>query len=88
MAFYATLTKKIAPLAIFCLSARNFSGYAYRPAETHRVPDAMFPLPDQSLTEGTAFAAAASPLLAGLLLLGLVLLIRTPSGAAMERARR
>lgn len=48
----------------------------------------MFVLTDQSLIEGAAVAAAAPSLLAGLLLLGLVLLIRTPLGAAMERVRR
>jgi hypothetical protein len=48
----------------------------------------MVALSQPSLIEGAALAAAASPLLAGLLLLSLVLLIRTPSGAAMERARR
>lgn len=42
----------------------------------------------QSLTEGAAGAAAAPMALAGIILLSLVLLIRTPSGAAMERARR
>ncbi len=41
----------------------------------------------QSLTEGAAAGAATPLTLAGLILLSLVLLIRTPSGAAMERAR-
>ncbi len=48
----------------------------------------MTALIEHSLTQGPADAAAVLPALAGLLLLSLVLLIRTPSGAAMERARR
>ncbi len=47
----------------------------------------MVALSLKSLTEGAAVAAAAPLALAGLILLSLVLLIRTPSGAAMARAR-
>lgn len=45
----------------------------------------MLALFNLSLTEEPAAAAAG---LAGLVLISLVLLIRTPPGAAMERARR
>lgn len=42
----------------------------------------------ESNAEGAAAAAASPFALAGLLVLSLVLLIRTPWGAAMERVRR
>jgi len=45
----------------------------------------MLALLDQSLTQDPVAAAAG---LAGLVLISLVLLIRTPPGAAMERVRR
>ena len=48
----------------------------------------MAALVEKGLVEGLAVAVDSFALFVGLLLLGLVLLIRTPSGAAMERARR